>query len=237
MKRTQVVTAGAVLIAALSLFDLASGWAARAGVGGLVAVVGLFAVAIALYAAMVIFGVRERRQQSGLQTAAKGIRRGAIFAIAFSVFLFANCSSAVTAGPTPGAFVVADDGGVFLGLSGLIVLPLLLALALPAALVTTASFKASSKRAAAERLARLATWAGGAIVLVALATAAGGFYAGMSSCVFGGSVGWCAAGLASVTNVLSLGALALLLPYVGLASAALTDVREGERGGSARPAP
>lgn len=195
MKRTHLLTVAAVFGAGIALVDLVTGWTARSAFLGLAFELGLFLSALALYVAMVVAGLREPRRPAG-------IRWGATFAIAFAVLLFANCSSAVTSSAEPGAQIASQDAAVFLSLSGWVLMPLLLALALPAVLVAIGR-------------ASLATWAAGAIVLVVLATAAGGFYAGMSQCAFGGSVGWCAAGFGSITNLFSLGALALLLPYTG----------------------
>lgn len=200
MKRTHLLTVAAVFGAGIALVDLVTGWTARSAYLGLAFELGLFLSALALYVAMVVAGLREPRRPAG-------IRWGATFAIAFAVLLFANCSSAVTSSAEPGAQIASQDAAVFLSLSGWVLMPLLLALALPAVLVAIGR-------------ASLATWAAGAIVLVVLATAAGGFYAGMSQCAFGGSVGWCAAGFGSITNLFSLGALALLLPYTGRANEA-----------------
>ncbi len=221
MKRIQLLTVGVVACAAMAVFDLISGWTGHAGFVGVAVALCIFAVAIALYVAMLVFGVRERRQEAGVGTAAAGIRWGATFAIAFAVLLFTNCSSVITSDATPHALVVAQDARAFLGLSGWVVVPLLLSLALPAGLVTAAAVQARRGRSAAVRLVRLATWASGAVVLVVLGTAIGGFYAAISTCAFGGTVGYCAVGLASLTNLFSLGALALLLPYVALAGKAL----------------
>jgi hypothetical protein len=58
-------------------------------------------------------------------------------------------------------------------------------------------------------------WSMAAVVAAALLTAVVGFF-GVSSCDVGPSAGFCAAGAGSLMNLLSVAALALLLPYLGL---------------------
>ena len=67
-----------------------------------------------------------------------------------------------------------------------------------------------------------------AIVAAALLTVAIGFLFGISACGLGTSAGYCAAGAGSLMNLLSLGAPALLLPYLLLVTWALAQIEAGQ---------
>src|ERR1700687_3766846 len=79
--------------AAVNLF---TGWTIPAGGAALVVTLGLFGGSVALFVAMLIAGVRDRRlivaQSSDarwvLARAARGVRWGSLFAIGFCLLLF-----------------------------------------------------------------------------------------------------------------------------------------------------
>ena len=98
---------------------------------------------------------------------------------------------------------------------------------MPPVLTSAAERFATGRPQAARRLGRLAMWSMAAVVAAALLTVVIGFFLGVSSCVVGPSAGYCAAGAGSIMNLLSVGALALLLPYLGLVTWALAQMEAG----------
>jgi hypothetical protein len=65
----------------------------------------------------------------------------------------------------------------------------------------------------------------GLVVLVPVVTVVVGFFVGVAACDVGTSLGYCAAGTGSFMNPLSIGALALFLPYLGLVTWALASLQ------------
>ena len=230
MKRIKTLTFAAIAGAALAVLNLITGTGIRFEVIGPIVGFGLFFGAIALCAVMLAAGLKDRKLPPAdgdgsrlLAGSARRLRWNALFAVGVCVLLFANCSGGIgTAGPvvhTSGPLAAPGD---FLWLTAVLLLPLLVVLSLPAILVSRADAVAASRPRAARTLAQLAVWASVGGIFVALGTAYAGFVLGISACYFGSSAGLCAAGAGGLTNVLSAGAVALSLPYVGLALTAIS---------------
>jgi hypothetical protein len=217
---------------AVAVVDLFTGWTAHFGLAAVVTLLGLFGGAVGLFVAMLIAVIRDRRwivahssdARWVLGRASRGVRWGSLFVIAFCLLLFANCTGNITPGPTAQQSNAIQDPTRFWTLAAAVLTPLLLALLMPLVLTTAAERLAANRPHAARRLGRMAMWSVGAIVAAALLTVVIGFFLGVSSCDVGPSAGYCAAGAGSIMNLLSVGALALLLPYLGLVSWALVQM-------------
>jgi hypothetical protein len=228
MNRLEIWTGAVLLGVALAIYDLLTGWTVSGGVLALVVVFGLFFGAFAMYAAMLRALLKERKRilsgtpEAGavLKLAARAMRWAGVFAIAFSVLLFTNCSGA---GGAPNAHVSAAmvAPNDFLFLTAWLMTPLLVALLLPPLLASGVQVLAGSNPTAARRLSQLVVWACALAAVAAVATVPVGFFLGVSSCDVGPSAGYCAAGVGSLLNFFSLGSLALFLPYTGLLTWAL----------------
>ena len=220
---------------AVAIVDLFTGWTVRFGVAALVVVLGLFGGSVALFVAMLIAVIRDRRwivahssdARWVLARASRGVRWGSLFAIGFCLLLFANCAGNITSGPTAQASNAIQDPAHFWTLTAGVLAPLLLALLIPPVLTSAAERLAISRPKAARTLCRLAMWSMAAVGAAALLTVVAGFFLGMSSCDLGPSIGYCAAGAGSLMNLLSLGALTLVLPYLGLVTWSLAQMEAG----------
>jgi hypothetical protein len=222
MNRLALWTALVLLGLAVAAVNLFTGWTIPAGGAALVVTLGLFGGSVALFVAMLIAGVRDRRRivaQSSearwvLARASRGVRWASLFAIGFCLLLFVNCSGNVASSPTAQVSNAIQDPARFWTLTAVVLTPLLLALLMPLVLTSAAERLAIGRPQAARRLGRLAIWSVVLVIAVALVTVVIGFFLGVSSCDVGPSAGLCAAGAGSVMNLLSIGALALLLPYL-----------------------
>ena len=235
MNRLALWTTLVLLGLAVAVVDLFTGWTVPFGPAAAVVTLGLFGGSVALFVAMLIAVIRDRRwivahssdARWVLARASRGVRWGSLFAIGLCLLLFANCTGNVTSGPTAQVSNAIQDPTRFWTLTAGVLAPLLLALLMPAVLTSAAERFATGRPQAARRLGRLAMLSMAAIVAAALLTVVIGFFLGVSSCDVGPSAGYCAAGAGSIMNLLSVGALALLLPYLVLVSWALAEMEAG----------
>jgi len=225
-----------VLIAlAIAVVGLITGWTVQVGAVAVIVLLGLFGGAIALFVGMLIAVIRDRRwivahsSDAGwvLARASRGLRWGSLFAIGFCLLLFANCTGSITSGPTAQVSNVSQDPARFWTLAAVVMAPLLIALLLPPVLAFAAERLSIGRPQAARRVGQVAMLSVIAIVGAALVTVGVGFFLGVSSCDVGPSAGYCAAGAGSIMNLLSVGSLALLLPYLTLVNWALAQT-DGE---------
>jgi hypothetical protein len=241
MNRLAVCTLVALAAAAIAVFDLVSAWTIQMGGAALVVSLGLFVIAVALYGALLVIGVGERRRTLAsaansievVGRAASSARLSAMAAIALSILLFANCSASVSSGPPNYAGPMNDISGFLRG-SAEVLLPILLVIVLAAALASAAQVYATRRQwRSAHKAAQAAIWSVVAIAVIAVVTVPVGFVFLTSQCFFGTSPGACAAGAASFTNLFVAATFALLLPYVlvmmrALQSAASPSAGSGE---------
>ena len=235
MNRLALWTTLVLLGLAVAVVDLFTGWTVPFGPAAAVVTLGLFGGSVALFVAMLIAVIRDRRwivahssdARWVLARASRGVRWGSLFAIGLCLLLFANCTGNITTSPTAQVSNAIQDPTRFWTLTAGVLAPLLLALLMPAVLTSAAERLATGRPKAARRLGRLAMWSMAAIVAAALLTVVIGFFLGVSSCDVGPSAGYCAAGAGSIMNLLSVGALALLLPYLVLVSWALAEMAAG----------
>ena len=235
MQRMAVLAIVMVVGAAVAVFDLVSGWMAPPGTVAIAAGVGLFGVALAIMGAAIFSAWRERSRiirvspdrAAALSRGSNGLRWSTLATVAFAVLLFANCSSLVTTGDNHAQEAATVDPAAFWRLAAWLLLPLLLALALPAVLAVAAVASASSRPRRAHQLGQAALVSTAVIPVAAFATFFPfGVVFGISACDLGNSIGACAAGLGSVANVLSVGSIALLIPYLVLISGGLARAPE-----------
>lgn len=232
MNRLALWTTLMLLGLAVAVVDLFTGWTVAFGA---VVMLGLFGGAVALFVAMLIAVIRDRRwivahssdARWVLARASRGVRWGSLFAIGLCLLLFANCTGNITSSPTAQVSTAIQDPTHFWTLTAGVLAPLLLALLMPAVLTSAAERLAIGRPQAARRLGGLAMLSMAAIVAAALLTVVIGFFLGVSSCDGGPSIGYCAAGAGSIMNLLSVGALALLLPHLLLVSWALAEMEAG----------
>jgi hypothetical protein len=235
MNRLALWTTLMLLGLAVAAVDLFTGWTVTFGPAAAVVILGLFGGSVALFVAMLIAVIRDRRwivahssdARWVLTRASRGVRWGSLFAIGLCLLLFANCTGNITSSPTAQVSNAIQDPTRFWTLTAGVLAPLLLALLMPAVLTSAAERFATGRPQAARRLGRLAMLSMAAIVAAALLTVVIGFFLGVSSCYLGPSAGYCAAGAGSIMNLLSVGALALLLPYLVLVSWALAEMEAG----------
>jgi hypothetical protein len=232
MKRIQTWAIAVVAGAAVAGFDLLTGLAARSGALVFIVLLGLFFGALAGLVVGVFVAWLDRSRilagspapQAAVAAAASGVRWSALLALGFAVLVFANCTG--TMGTTAnGPHLVAADPAHFWPLAAWLELPLLVALVLPALLATAAQLSSGARPARGHRFAQ---WALASIAVVAAAavlTPPVGFFVGFSQCYLGPSAGGCAAGTGSLLNVLSLGSLGLLIPYLTVLTGATGQMR------------
>ena len=233
MNRLALWTTLLLLGLAVAIIDLVTGWTLHAGAVTLIVTLGLFGGSIALFGAMLITVTRDRRwivahssdARWVLARASRGLRWGSLFAIGFCLLLFANCTGNITSSPDAQASSAIQDSARFWTLTAALLAPLVLALLMAPVLTFVAERLAAGRPLTARRLGQLAWWSVFAIVAAVLLTMVVGFFFGISSCDVGPSAGYCAAGAGSVMNLLSIGALALLLPYLGLVTWALAQIQ------------
>ena len=223
MNRLTAWTVASVMAAALAVFNLISAWAIHQGVVVLVLTLGLFGIAIVLFAGLLMVGIGERRRimagaassMDRIGPAARGVRSSALAAIALSILLFANCSASVTSSPSSTSSAAMDDVSGLLRVGAEVLLPIVLVIALAAALATAAQvFAGRHQWRSAQRAAQAAVWSAVAIAVVAVVAVPVGFIFGVAYCDVGGSPGACAAGASSFGDVFLAGTTALLLPYI-----------------------
>jgi hypothetical protein len=243
MKRIETWAVVALVGLIVAVYDLATGWTLHAGGLGAVVIFGLFGAGVALGVFELAAGIGDRKRISAhadgprtvLAQAARGVRWSSLFAVALSVVLFANCAGgASTTGPVVQASGPQVDPSNFWPLTAWVMLPLLLALIIPAALATAAQRLSEARPEFALRLAQLSIMSMGLLVFAAVATTAVGFFLGVSECDVGTSAGACAAGASSLMNLFALGSLGLFLPYLGMVSSALRGVLR-DRAADAQP--
>jgi hypothetical protein len=217
------------------MVDLFTGWTIPAGPAAIVVVWGLFGGSVGLFVAMLIAVIRDRRwivahssdAQWVLGRASQGVRWGSLFAIGLCLLLFANCTGNISSSPTAQVSNAIEDPTRFWTLTAGVVAPLLVALLMPPVLISAAEQLATRRPHAARRLGLLAMWSMAAVAAAAVLTVVIGFFLGVSACDLGTSSGYCAAGAGSIMNLLSLGALALLLPYIPMVRWALAQMEAG----------
>ena len=206
-----------------------------------VALLGLFGGSVALFVAILIAVIRDRRwivahssdARWVLARASRGVRWASLFAIGFCILLFANCSGNLGSPDAPQMSNAIQDPTRFWTLTAEVLIPLLLSLVMPPVLTAAAERLATGRPQAARRFGWLAMWSPAAVVVAALATVVMGIFLGVSACGLGpgfpsASAGYCAAGWSSLMNLLSLGAVALFLPYLLLVTRALTQINAGQ---------
>ena len=234
MNRIETWTAVVIVGAALAVFDVISGWTATPSISAGFAVFGLLGLALLSFAAAlraVIVdrrAIRQRAESAGQAVvgAARGVRWTSVFAIGFAVLCFANCSSGSTSG-TAGSGAMSEPSR-YLTFSAIGLLPLVIALLLPAILATAAQVSFRGGSSAAHRLGQAALVSVAVVGVVALLSAVVGFGAAFGTCSFGVSPGACSAGVASLANVLSIVELGLFLPYLTLLEWALGPRAQAE---------
>jgi hypothetical protein len=238
MNRLKLWTTLVLLGLAIAVVEL-TGWTPRIGTAALVVGLGLFGVSIALFVAMLIAVSRDRRWIMAhssdarwvLAQASRRVRWGSTFAIGFCLLLFANCAGNLTSGGKD-QLAANEDPTRFWMMTAVLLGPLLLALLMPPALTSFAERLATRRLHAARTLGTLATLSIVAVFPIVLLTVVTGFLRGVSSCDVGPSIGYCAAGASSMTNLFSIGSLALLLPHLGLVTWALAQMETTGRPGA-----
>ena len=232
MKRIQTWAIVVVAGAAVAGYDLLTGLAAQPGALVFIVLLGLFFGALAGLVVGVFVAWLDRSRimagsptpQAAIAASASGVRWSALLALGFAVLVFANCTSTLST-TANGSQIVAGDPAHFWPLAAWLELPLLVALVLPALLATAAQLSSGARTARGHRLAQ---WALASIVVVAAAaviTPPVGFFVGFSQCYLGPSAGGCAAGTGSLLNVLSIGSLGLLIPYLTVLTRATGQLR------------
>jgi hypothetical protein len=218
---------------AVAGYDLISGWELRGGGLALVVFIALSVFALATCVVLLVSSDRERRISAGggpsvtvLGLAARGVRWSSLFAIGVSVLLFANCSAAVSSGNSVSG--ATTNPSQFWSLATLVMLPLVLALALPGGLATAAQLLASKGRLREARwVASVGLWCAALIAMVAVATAVIALSAGVSDCSFTTTASACAAGVGGLMNLTAIGSLLLIIPYLTMMNRVLTAAAGG----------
>jgi hypothetical protein len=225
--RWMVLFALGVAVAA-AVYDVVTDWEVPFNpLAGVVAVVLVVFVLATCIAVLVLSGYERRTLASGgdalkvVGAAARGVRWSSIFAIGISVVLFANCSAGMSSGDT--AHGANANPSQFWSLAALVVLPLLLAIALPAALATVAHVLAGKGRLLeARRLASLGLWSVGLLCVVAVATTGVALFGGVSECFYVSTASACAAGVGGLMNPTAVASLIVIVPYLALVKRALS---------------
>jgi hypothetical protein len=213
---------------AVAVYDVVTDWEVPFNpLAGVVAVVLVVFVLATCIAVLVLSGYERRTLASGgdalkvVGAAARGVRWSSIFAIGISVVLFANCSAGMSSGDT--AHGANANPSQFWSLAALVVLPLLLAIALPAALATVAHVLAGKGRLLeARRLASLGLWSVDLLCVVAVATTGVALFGGVSECFYVSTASACAAGVGGLMNPTAVASLIVIVPYLALVKRALS---------------
>jgi hypothetical protein len=240
MKRFGLLAA-AIAGAVVAVYDLVSGWPVNGGGWAAAAVLGLFFAGIAVLAAAAVLALAELRRPTratadeGIASGVRGVVWNWAIASALSVLLFANCSSAVSstryeaplpgpnglpAGPSVPVATIGpmSDAHAFWSLAPWLLVPVLVALVIPAVLAVVAGRFRDPRWATASFVAAIVA---GAVAFLSLPV---GFFLGVSGCDVG-TVGTCAAGLGSMTNLFAIASAGLFLPYALLLSRGLSSIR------------
>jgi hypothetical protein len=221
---------------AVAVYDVVTDWevpfSPLAGVVAVVLIVFVLATGIAV---LVLSGYERRTLSSDgdslkvVGAAARGVRWSSIFAIGISVVLFANCSAGMSSGDT--AHGASANPSQFWSLAALVVLPLLLAIALPAGLATAAHVLAGKGRLReARRIASLGFWSVGVLGGVAVATTGIALFGGVSECSYVSTASACAAGVGGLMNPTAIASLIVIVPYLVLMKRALSVASSGPDG-------
>ncbi len=213
MKRIEVWAAILFVGAAVAVDNLLTGRLIRPEAWVAVVWFGLLGGGFFALGAAIVGAWRERARvtagSSDIETitarGARGLRWAALAAVMFSVLVFANCSGGVSS--ASGNHGAMFDASNFWPLATAVLLPLVVALALPGLLATTA-------HRGAGRWGTAAVLSIAAILVIVPVTMAVAFYAGISACYLSTSEGACAAGAGGLGNIFSLACIGLLLPYV-----------------------
>lgn len=205
MNRLVLATIAVFLAGAVAVYDLVSEWLLTAGWVAWAVTLGLLAVAAVTLFLAVATAFQDARTKAGGQSgaASRGLTWSSLFAVGFSVLLFANCGSGVSSGSPTGPM---SDGHLFWSLTAAFQGPLLVFLLLPGVLAMVASTTRKPAVATAVIVASVIA------PLVALLTIPFAVVFGVSDCDFG-RVSGCAAGLGAMTNIFVVATFALFVPY------------------------
>jgi hypothetical protein len=231
-----MVLAALGVAVAVAVYDVVTDWevpfSPLAGVVAIVLVVFVLATCIAV----LVLSRYERRTLAGdgdslkvVGAAVRGVRWSSLFAIGISVALFANCSAGMSSGDS--SHGASANPTQFWSLAALVVLPLLLAIALPAVLATAAHALAGKGRLhEAKRIASLGLWSVGVVGVVAVATTGIALFGGVSECFYVSTASACAAGVGGLMNPIAIASLAVIVPYLMLMKGALSAVSSSPDG-------
>jgi hypothetical protein len=230
--RLQAIAGVTLLGAAVATYLLVTGWtsdacfeAANGRPNASCAAVtwGLIGAALLVSGLAIYSAIRDRKKIMAapldhadvVARGVRGVRWSAVFAIGLSVLLFADCSGSVVSS-TGGSMA---DPARFWSLAPWLLIPLVVVLAVPAALATTAQLQLARQLPSSLRIASLAMWSTALVVVVGVTTAGVGLVFGIPACYLfstgPGSPSTCAAGLGGIANILSsVGSIAVLLPYL-----------------------
>ncbi|HSP08499.1 MAG TPA: hypothetical protein VLU92_02745 [Candidatus Dormibacteraeota bacterium] len=212
----------------MAVYGLISGWTVPTSGLATVVALALFLVAVMSSLALLAFTSHERRTLvrnpdsiKVVGDAARGVSWSSLFAIGISLLLFANCAGNVSSGDlTKGAATYPSQ---FWPLAALLMLPLVVAIALPACLAIAAGrFAGQGRLRAAKRLASIGLWSAGLLAVVALVTAGVAYFGGMSQCFLPPTSSACAAGVGGLMNLTAIGSLLVIVPYLMLMMRALS---------------
>jgi hypothetical protein len=220
----------------VALYDLVTDWEVPSSPLAAVVGIALVVFALATCIAVLVLSRSERRTLAGgtgspevARISARGVRWSSLFAIGISVLLFANCSAGVSSGDT--SHGANANPAQFWSFAALLVLPLLLAIALPAGLATAAHVLARKGRLReARRTASLGLWSAGVIGVVAVATTGVALFGGVSECFYNSTASACAAGLGGLMNPTAIASLIVIVPYLMLMKSALSVASPGPDG-------
>ena len=208
MKRIEVWAAVLFVGAVVAVDNLLTGRLIHPETWVVVVSLGLFGAGLITLGAAIVAAWRERARvtagspdrETVIAKGRHGLRWGSLAAVLFSILVFANCSGSVSS--ASGNHGAMFDASGFWPLAAAVLLPLLVALALPGLL----GRPGKGGTAAVLSIA--------AILVIVPVTMAVAFYAGISACYLSTSAGACAAGTGGLGNFFSLACIALLLPYV-----------------------
>ncbi|MHB8613195.1 MAG: hypothetical protein ACYDAL_12310 [Candidatus Dormibacteraceae bacterium] len=232
----RMVLAALGVAVTVAVYDLVTGWEVPNSPLAAVVTIALLVFAVATCVAVLVFSRYETRtlaagagSEEVVRVAERGVRWSSVFAIGICVVLFANCSAGVTSGDR--SIGASAHPSQFWPLAALVMLPLLVAIAIPAGLAMGASRVASRGRMReAGRLASVALWSAGLVAVVALVTAGIAFFGGVSQCFLDSTSSSCAAGVAGLLNPTAIGSLLVIVPYLRLMKPTLAAASPGPDG-------
>jgi hypothetical protein len=160
MNRLAIYTALMLLGLVVAAAGLFTGWTVPFSAAAGIVSFGLFAGSIALFGAMVLAVVHDRRwivahssdAQWVLGRASRGVRWSSLFAITFCLLLFSNCTANLTDSPTAQVSSAMLDPTKFWTLTAWLMAPLVLALLMPPVLITAGEWLAISRPETARTL-------------------------------------------------------------------------------------